>query len=68
MNYEEAAKRLEEIIAKLESGTISMSEALTLFEEGEKLAKVCFNELNAAKGKLTEVKEELGKLTITAQD
>ena len=34
MTYEEASRKLEEIIEKLESGTLSMSEAVKLFEEG----------------------------------
>ena len=65
MSYEEAAKELEGIIAKLENGNFSMSEAMKLFERGEELAKVCYQELNAARGKLTIIKETLGKLVET---
>ncbi len=63
MSYEEASKKLEEIIEKLENGNLPMSEAVTLFEEGARLAKICSEHLNKAKGKLTEVKDELDKLT-----
>lgn len=68
MTYEEAAKELENIIAKLENGNLPMSEAMKLFERGEELSKICFKELNAAKGKLTLIKEELNKLTETDED
>ena len=45
-----------------------MSEAISLFERGEELAKICYNHLSSAKGKLTLVKEELGKLVETDDD
>ena len=63
MNYEEASKKLEEIIVKLERGNLPMEEALALFEEGQKMAKVCHEKLTEAKGKLSVVKEGLDKLT-----
>lgn len=62
ITYEEASRKLEKIIEKLESGTLSMSEAVKLFEEGKNLTKICYEHLEKAKGKLTEVKEVLGKL------
>lgn len=68
MTYEEATKELESIISKLENGNLPMSEAIKLFEKGEQLSKVCFKELNVAKGKLSIVKEELGKLIETDED
>lgn len=68
MTYEEAIKELEKIISKLESGNVPMSEAISLFERGEELAKICYNHLSSAKGKLTLVKEELGKLVETDDD
>lgn len=66
MTYEEAAKELETIISKLETGNLAMGEAMKLFERGEELSKICFKELNTAKGKLTLIKEELSRLTETS--
>ncbi len=63
MSYEEASNELENIIAKLENGSITMSEAMQLFDRGAELAKICFSHLEKAKGKITEVKMNLGKLT-----
>lgn len=60
--YEQASKELEEIVAKLENGNLPMNEAVKLFERGQELVKFCFGELDSAKGKLTVIKEELGKL------
>jgi len=62
MKYEEALKELEEIISKLNDNKIPMSEASKAFEKGVELSKFCFNELNNIKGKVTIVREELGKL------
>lgn len=62
LSYEEAIKKLEEIVNKLESGQISMTEAVQLFEDGQKLVKVCYKEIESAKGKLSVIKEELDKL------
>lgn len=61
-SYEEASKELAQIINQLESGQLSLDEALKLFERGKELILVCNNCLNQAKGKLTEIKETLDKL------
>jgi exodeoxyribonuclease VII small subunit len=39
--FEKNLKDLEEIVEKLESGTISLDRALELFQEGKALAKAC---------------------------
>lgn len=62
ISYEQASKELTNIIEKLEEGSLPMSEALELFEKGEKLIKICYKNVDKAKGKLTEIKENLGKL------
>ncbi len=62
LTYEQASKELEEIVAKLENGNLPMAEAVKAFERGQELVKFCFGELDTAKGKLTIIKEELGKL------
>ena len=62
LSYEEASKELAQIINQLESGQLSLDEALKLFERGKELILVCNDALNQAKGKLTEIKETLDKL------
>lgn len=47
-NFEEALKRLEEIVGELEHGEIALEETLGLFEEGVKLSKFCRNKLDEA--------------------
>ncbi len=55
LTYEQALKKLEEIVNKLESGSISLDESIKLFEEGTKLADLCNTKLNAAEQKFTEL-------------
>ena len=38
IKYEEAIKQLEEIVLKLENGSASLDESISLFEKGTKLA------------------------------
>lgn len=68
MNYETAAKELEQIIAKLEDGNLPLSEAMLLFERGQILSEACYKELDTAKGKLITLKETIGKLTETTEN
>ena len=63
MNFESNLKRLEEIVEKLESGECGIDEATTLFDEGKEIAKLCFEKLDANKGKITELVGELDCLT-----
>lgn len=58
MSYEENAKKLEQIIAKLESGEVSLQESSSLFEEGMRLAKECYTLLQEQKGKITKIKQD----------
>ena len=46
--FEQAMKRLEEIVAILEKGDAPMEDALTLFEEGTTLMKKCTTLLDKA--------------------
>lgn len=57
MSYEENTKKLEEIINKLENDDISLSDSSKLFEEGVKLAKECYTQLEDQKGKILKIKQ-----------
>ena len=61
MTYEEQMKRLEEIVAKLEDGTLGIDESLKLFEEGTKLAAECNKVLNTAEQKIVSLSGEEAK-------
>ncbi len=57
-NFEESLTRLQEISELLESNEISLEESISLYEEGIKLSKVCYDQLNKAELKVTELKEQ----------
>ncbi len=62
LSYEQASKELEKIVGTLEEGNIPLEKAVEYFEKGKELSLNCFEVLKAAKGKLTEIDEVLGKL------
>lgn len=56
ISYEDAMKRIDEIINSLENGEISLDDALKLFEEGTTLTNLCYKKLKDAEQKITEIK------------
>jgi exodeoxyribonuclease VII small subunit len=61
--FEEAMKRLEEIVRELESKDLSLEESIAKFEEGVKLGKVCRELLEKAETRIKLlVEDEKGTL------
>ena len=55
LTFEQALKRLEEIVKTMEQGSASLDESLKLFEEGTALAAFCSAQLNAAELKVVRL-------------
>lgn len=55
-NYESASARLEQIIARLDSGDAELRETLELCTEAKGLIEFCKTELDAVSGQLSELK------------
>ena len=55
LNFESAMGRLQEIVERLESGEAPLEEAMALFEEGAKLSALCYNTLDRAQLRVTEL-------------
>lgn len=53
--YEAAKKRLTEIAAKLEEKDISLEKSIELYEEGAKLAAICYEKLKDAELKISQI-------------
>jgi len=53
--FEEAMRRLEEIVGRIEGGDVSLDEALSLWREGDALQRRCNDLLDAAEGKIEEL-------------
>lgn len=54
-SFEESYKRLEEVIARLDSGNLPLDESVTLYEEGIRLALYCEKQLDNAEIKVTQL-------------
>jgi exodeoxyribonuclease VII small subunit len=55
IKYEEAVKKLTEIMEKLESGDIPLDKTFEMYEEGKKLIALCRNQLTEAEGKILKI-------------
>ncbi len=59
-SFEDAMKRLEEIVQMLENGNLPLEESLKVFEEGMSLIRFCTNKLEEAEKKVTILIQESG--------
>lgn len=55
MKYEDAIKKLTDIMEKLESGEVPLDRTFELYEEGKKLITFCRNQLTEAEGKILKI-------------
>ena len=62
---ESAMDALQQIVEKLEAGSLPLEESLKLYEEGVKLTAFCNKELKGAKLKISELKEPQGEMDET---
>lgn len=60
LGYEQAREQLLEVIQKLESGNVPLSESMTLWERGEKLAAICQRWLDGALAKIEAARNDPG--------
>ena len=51
--FEQSMKKLEQIVAELESGDLSLEDAMKKFEEGMKLSSLCSKKLDETEKKIT---------------
>jgi len=61
LSFEEALDRLEETIALLEAGDLSLEDSLCLFEEGMLLRQACSQRLQAAEARVETVLADEGR-------
>lgn len=65
LSFEAAFARLEEILEKLNTGTVSLDESITLYEEADQLLATCSRRLTNAERKIEVlVKNRNGELSI----
>lgn len=55
LSFEDALKRLETIVHRLESGEASLEESIRLYGEGDSLRKQCEARLQAAQARIEKI-------------
>lgn len=60
--FEEAMKKMEDIVAKLEEGDVPLEKAIQLFQEGMTLSKTCHLKLKNVEKKMDQIVEEDGEM------
>ncbi|MBS4007837.1 MAG: exodeoxyribonuclease VII small subunit [Clostridium sp.] len=61
LTFEQALKRLEEVLASLERSDCPLEEALALYQEGMGLLRQCRQKLADAEGKVAVLLKEAGE-------
>lgn len=62
ISFEDAMQELEQIVHTLETGKIKLDEAISVYERGMFLKKVCETRLAAAKSKIDQLQIENGAI------
>lgn len=62
LSFEEAMLELEKIVEKLEKGDVPLEKAISYYQEGMQLSKVCNDKLSSVQDKMTKIMNEQGQL------
>ena len=62
LTFEEALKRLEQVVDTLESGEVPLETVINLFQEGMQLSQICGQKLDKVEQKIETLIEENGKI------
>jgi exodeoxyribonuclease VII small subunit len=55
LSFEDALKRLETIVRRLETGEVPLNESIDLYAEGDRLRRQCEDRLRAAKERIDKI-------------
>jgi exodeoxyribonuclease VII small subunit len=55
MSFEAALKELEDIVSRLEQGSVDLEDSIALYERGQALKAHCEGKLKAAEGRLEKI-------------
>ncbi|KGX88835.1 exodeoxyribonuclease VII small subunit [Pontibacillus litoralis] len=62
ISFEDAMKQLEQIVEKLEEGDVPLEKAITFYQEGMKLSKLCNDKLVKVEKQMQQIMNEQGEL------
>ncbi|MEN3037631.1 MAG: exodeoxyribonuclease VII small subunit [Candidatus Kryptonium sp.] len=55
LTFEQALKELQDIVDKLETGQVTLEEAIEMYERGIKLSKYCIDKLTQAELRIKKI-------------
>ena len=58
LSFEEALKKLEDLVAKMESGDVPLAELVERYEEGNRMLALCSQRLRVAEQKIELIRNE----------
>lgn len=67
LSFEEAFAELEETVAKLEEGGLTLEQSLALYEQGQDLAVYCSEQLDKAELKVHQLTPEGAEVPLEAK-
>ncbi|MEN2766031.1 exodeoxyribonuclease VII small subunit [Ornithinibacillus xuwenensis] len=62
LSFEEAMEQLEKIIEKLEEGDVPLEKAISYYQDGMLLSKLCNDKLSHIQDKMVQIMNEQGEL------
>lgn len=62
LTFEEANKKLEATVAKMESGNLTLQQSVEEYSKACELLAYCMNELETCKGEIVDINERIQKL------
>ncbi|MFB5661997.1 exodeoxyribonuclease VII small subunit [Alteribacillus sp. HJP-4] len=62
ITFENAMEKLEEIVEMLEEGEVPLEKAITMYQEGMTLSKVCHEKLQNVEKQMDKIVEEDGEI------
>ncbi len=68
ISFEDAYRRLEEIVNTLETGDNTLEQSMALFEEGMNLTKICGNLLNNVELRITRLENTYNDRSDDSED
>ena len=66
--FNQAMEQLEEIVRQLEQGDVPLEEALTLYQKGMELSKVCHDKLQNAEKHVVTMMQEGKEVPVNLED
>ena len=66
-SFEDALKQLEAIVARLESGDAPLDDAISLYERGDALRRLCADRLDAAQARIEAIRLDAGGQPVSTQ-